>query len=49
MGWLMHFFGCLNWFMRMANDAEKVFALQEVPQEKIKGTEEPPKVWPSLG
>ena len=32
MGWLMHFMGCINWFMRMANDAQKVFSLQEVPQ-----------------
>ena len=27
MGWFMHFFGCLNWFMRMLTDVQKVFNL----------------------
>ena len=31
MGWFMHFFGCLNWFMRMLTDVQKVFNLQECP------------------
>ena len=31
MGWLMHFFGCLNWFMRVAVQAQRVFNLQDIP------------------
>lgn len=49
MGWFMHFFGCLNWFMRMLTDVQKVFNLQECPQEKFKGTEKAPAQWPSQG
>ena len=33
MGWLMHFFGCLNWFMRLVVQAQRVFNLQAIPQE----------------
>ena len=49
MGWFMHFFGCLNWFMRMLTDVQKVFNLQECPQEKTQGTEKAPEQWPSQG
>ena len=49
MGWFMHFFGCLNWFMRMLTDVQKVFNLQECPQEKAQGTEKAPEQWPSQG
>ena len=31
MGWLMHFFGCFNWFMRMMIDVQKVLNLQNAP------------------
>ena len=31
MGWLMHFFGCLNWFMRLVVQAQRVFNLQDIP------------------
>ena len=47
MGWMMHFFGCLNWFSRMLIDVQKVFNLQEAPQEKFTGTAKAPEQWPS--
>lgn len=31
MGWFMHFFGCLNWFMRLVVRAQRVFNLQDIP------------------
>ena len=37
MGWVMHFFGCMNWFMRQLVNAQRVFNLEEIPQEKIEG------------
>ena len=49
MGWMMHFFGCLNWFSRMLIDVQKVFNLQEAPQEKFTGTAKAPEQWPSQG
>lgn len=49
MGWLMHWFGCLNWFMRMLIDVQKVLNLQSAPQEKFEGTEKAPEQWPSQG
>ena len=27
MDWIMHFFGCINWFMRSANEVQRVFNL----------------------
>ena len=51
MGWFMHFFGCINWFMRNINEAQRVFNLQEAPQEKIKADKpvELPENWPAQG
>ena len=49
MPWLMHFFGCLNWFMRMMVQVQRVFNLQEAPQEKLAGTEKPAESWPQQG
>lgn len=49
MGWIMHWFGCLNWFMRMLIDVQKVLNLQDAPQEKFEGTEKAPEQWPSQG
>ena len=49
MGWVMHWFGCLNWFMRMLIDVQKVLNLQDAPQEKFDGTEKAPEQWPSQG
>jgi len=49
MGWFMHLFGCMNWFMRLVVQAQRVFNLQDIPQELEKGTETPPANWPSKG
>ena len=49
MGWMMHFFGCINHMMREAISAQRIFNLLEIPQEKIDGEIEKPKEWPSKG
>ena len=49
MGWLMHVCGCWNWFKRNVVEAERVFNLQTVPQEKINGEDGSPENWPSQG
>ena len=49
LSWVMNFFGCINWFMRLVVKAQRVFNLQDVPQEKLKGTETPTANWPSKG
>ena len=33
MGWLQHFFGCYNWGQRLMCDVQRVFNLQDAPQE----------------
>lgn len=45
----MHFTSCINHFTHQASKAQKVFNLQNLPQEKIKGSETPPKEWGSRG
>ena len=51
MGWLMHFFGCINWMMRTFTRAQRVFNLQDIPQEITEGTKpsETDVNWPSKG
>ena len=49
MGWMMHFFGCINWFMRELISAQRVFNLQDIPQEKIVGEIKAPEGWPKKG
>ena len=49
MGWLMHVCGCWNWFKRNVVEAQRVFNLQTVPQEKINGEDGSPENWPSQG
>jgi ABC-type multidrug transport system fused ATPase/permease subunit len=49
MGWLMHVCGCFNWFKRNMVEAQRVFNLQIVPQEKIEGPAGSPENWPSQG
>lgn len=36
--WVQHLFGCLNWFERNLINCERLFKLQDVIQEKAKGT-----------
>ena len=51
MGWLMHFFGCLNWFMRVVVRAQRCFNLSNIPQEMAadQSKESAPKAWPQQG
>ena len=49
MHWLMHICGCWNWFKRNTVEAQRVFNLQNVPQEKIHGEDGSPENWPSKG
>ena len=51
MGWLQHFFGCYNWGQRIMCDVQRVFNLQDAPQENY---DEPKDVkvkenWPEKG
>ena len=51
MGWLQHFFGCYNWGQRIMCDVQRVFNLQDAPQENY---DEPKDVkvkenWPENG
>ena len=39
MGWLMHFFGAFNWFQRMMIQVQRVFNLQQAPQEQLEGSD----------
>ena len=48
-GWFMRIIACINQFKCEAQSAQKVFSLQSVPLEKIKGSEVPSKSWPSQG
>jgi len=49
MGWLMHFFGCMNWFKRNVSEAQRVFNLHHAPQERLKGEDGSPADWPTKG
>ena len=49
MSWLMHFFGCANWFMRIVVRAQRVFNLEDIPQEKTTSEVTPPANWPQQG
>ena len=51
MNWFMHFFGCLNWFMRVVVKAQRCFNLSDIPQEKTEkdATERTPESWPKDG
>ena len=49
MGWLMHVTTCFSWFKRNCVEAQRVYNLHDVPQEKIKGEAGKPENWPSKG
>ena len=49
MGWFMHFFGCINWFNRMMVQVQRVFNLQDAPQELLIGEEKVEDSWPKEG
>ena len=49
MHWLMHVMGCWQWFKRNVVEAQRVFNLQVVPQEKINGPDGTPENWPTKG
>jgi len=49
MGWLMHVITCFSWFKRNVVETQRVFNLHDVPQEKVKGEQDPPEGWPSQG
>ena len=43
--WVQHLFGCLNWLERNLIHCERLFKLQDVVQEKVKGEIEVEKDW----
>ena len=47
--WLMHVPNCVNGFKRNCIQAQRVYNLQNVPQEKIKGVDGKPENWPGDG
>ena len=49
MNWIISFFSCINWFNQLLVKAQRVFNLQDIPQEIVKGTETPLANWPSKG
>ena len=50
MHWLMYFFSCINDLKRNMMKAQKVFNLQDIPQEKLEAEEEAPlENWPVNG
>ena len=49
MPWLMHIFGCLNHFMRMMVQVQRVFNLKKAPQEKLVGEQMVEEQWPQQG
>lgn len=49
MDWLMHFFGCYNWFMRSMTRAQRVFNLESVPAENYEKKIDTPANWPPKG
>ena len=49
MGFIMHFLNCVNWFGRLVAKVERVFNLQEIPQESEKQSIKQPEGWPAKG
>ena len=51
MGWLQHFFGCYNWGQRLMCDVQRVFNLQDAPQENYEQPKETTvqESWPQKG
>ena len=43
--WVQHLFGCLNWLERNLINCERLFKLQEIPQELSKGKVEVKEDW----